>query len=58
VLCAEQEFVCGAAVVRVLQVMRKRTNLPGMKRGRGRGRGRGYYGGGYYGAPRGRGYYG
>lgn len=43
---------------RPIKVMRKRTNLPGMKRGRGRGRGRGYYGGGYYGAPRGRGYYG
>jgi hypothetical protein len=35
--------------------MRKRTNVPGLKRGRGRGRG---YGRGYYGAPRGRGYHG
>lgn len=40
-----------------LQVTRKRTNVPGMKRGRGRGRG--YYGGrGFYGPPRGRGGYG
>lgn len=40
-----------------VQVMRKRTNVPGLKRGRGRGRG-GYYGGRGYGAPRGRGYHG
>eukprot|EP00882_Tetradesmus_deserticola_P008940 GHRQ01009432.1.p2 GENE.GHRQ01009432.1~~GHRQ01009432.1.p2 ORF type:complete len:166 (+),score=73.08 GHRQ01009432.1:377-874(+) len=47
---------------RQIKVMRKRTNVPGLKRGRGRGRGRGFYGaprgrGGYYGgyAPRGRG---
>eukprot|EP00879_Flechtneria_rotunda_P024667 GHRR01026168.1.p1 GENE.GHRR01026168.1~~GHRR01026168.1.p1 ORF type:complete len:187 (+),score=58.65 GHRR01026168.1:313-873(+) len=37
---------------RQIKVMRKRTNVPGLKRGRGRGRGRGY------GPPRGRGYYG
>jgi hypothetical protein len=36
----------------LLQVMRKRTNVPGLKRGRGRGRGRGFYG-----PPRGRGGY-
>lgn len=35
---------------RQIKVMRKRTNVPGLKRGRGRGRGRG--------PPRGRGYYG
>eukprot|EP00775_Hariotina_reticulata_P002697 gene2697-2997_t len=38
---------------RQIKVMRKRTNVPGMKRGRGRGRH-----GGFYGPPRGRGYYG
>lgn len=40
------------------QVTPKRTNLPGMNRGRGRGRGRGgrgYRGGGYRGGYRGRG---
>ncbi|GBF97246.1 hypothetical protein Rsub_09937 [Raphidocelis subcapitata] len=56
---------------RAIKVLRKRTNVPGLKaRGRGRGRGRGGYGGyggygghggGYYGrggyAPRGRGGY-
>jgi hypothetical protein len=45
----------GCVLCCALQVMRKRTNVPGLKRGRGRGRG---YGRGYYGAPRGRGYHG
>jgi polyadenylate-binding protein 2 len=51
---------CGVAP----QVLRKRTNVPGLK-ARGRGRGRGRSGGGYFGArggggaftPRGRGGY-
>ncbi len=63
---AEPNLVAQALVMndtefrgRSLKVIPKRTNIPGMNRGRGRGRGRGFrggYRGGYRARGRGRGY--